>query len=40
VDTLSARDAIHVAIMQGHGIDEVMSFDAGFDSISGLIRLT
>jgi predicted nucleic acid-binding protein len=35
-DALSARDAIHVAVMQRHSIDEVMSFDAGFDHIPGL----
>jgi len=38
--TLSARDAIHVAIMQQHGIARILSFDAGFDVIPGLARLT
>jgi predicted nucleic acid-binding protein len=37
---LSARDALHVAIMQRHEIDRVMSFDAGFDGIPGIERLT
>jgi len=36
---LSARDAIHAAIMQEHGIDRIMSFDGGFDAIPGLQRL-
>jgi predicted nucleic acid-binding protein len=38
-DTLSARDAIHVAVMQRYGIEGVMSFDAGFDRIPGLKRI-
>lgn len=37
---LSARDAVHLAIMERHGIDRVMSFDAGFDGIPGIERLT
>ena len=36
---LSARDAIHVATMQAHGVNRIMSFDAGFDVIPGLTRL-
>ena len=36
---LSARDALHVAIMRRHGIDEVMSFDSGFDDLPGVRRL-
>ena len=36
---LAARDALHVAIMQRHGIDRIMSFDRAFDGIPGLIRL-
>jgi uncharacterized protein len=35
---LSARDAIHVATMQAHGVTRIMSFDAGFDQIPGLVR--
>ena len=37
--SLSARDALHVAIMQRHGIDRIMSFDRAFDGIPGLTRL-
>ncbi len=36
---LSARDAVHVAVMQRRGIRSVMSYDAGFDRVSGLTRL-
>jgi uncharacterized protein len=35
---LSARDAIHVASMQAHGVTRIMSFDAGYDQIPGLVR--
>lgn len=37
---ISARDALHAAVMSAHGIDRVASFDAGFDRISGLERLS
>jgi hypothetical protein len=37
--TLSARDAIHLAAMQEHGVTRIMSFDSGFDAIPGLTRL-
>jgi predicted nucleic acid-binding protein len=37
---VSARDAIHVAVMQGHGIPEILTFDSGFDGISGVTRLS
>src|SRR5688572_29907466 len=36
---LSARDAIHVAVMEHHTVKRIMSFDAGFDSISTLTRI-
>lgn len=36
---LRARDAIHVAVMERHGVSRVMSFDAEFDRIPGLTRL-
>lgn len=38
--TLSARDAIHVAVMQQHGIEEILSFDRGFDEVPGIRRLS
>ena len=36
---LSARDAIHLAVMEQHGIDRILSFDAGFDGFPGVTRL-
>jgi predicted nucleic acid-binding protein len=36
---LSARDAVHVAVMRRHGIDQVLTFDRGFDVVAGLRRL-
>lgn len=36
---LSARDAVHVAIMERHGIEEIMSFDSGFDGLPRVTRL-
>jgi predicted nucleic acid-binding protein len=36
---LSARDAIHVAVMRQHGVEEILSFDRGFDYVSGIRRL-
>jgi predicted nucleic acid-binding protein len=36
---LSARDAIHLAVMEQHGIDRILSFDAGFDGFPGITRL-
>ena len=35
---LSARDAVHLAIMRAHDIETVMSFDNGFDNVPGVIR--
>jgi predicted nucleic acid-binding protein len=36
---LSARDALHAAVMERKGIARIMSFDAGFDSLPGITRL-
>jgi uncharacterized protein len=36
---LSARDAIHIAVMERHGIVSVMSFDADFDRWPELKRI-
>ena len=36
---LSARDALHVAVMLREGITRVMSFDADFDRVPGIVRL-
>lgn len=37
---LSARDALHVAVMKGAGITRIMSFDADYDRYPGLQRLS
>jgi predicted nucleic acid-binding protein len=36
---LSARDALHAAVMRREGISRIMSFDGGFDSLLGITRL-
>ena len=36
---LSARDAIHVATMERHGVSVIFSFDSDFDRWPGLKRL-
>jgi len=36
---LSARDGVHVAVMHQNGIDQILSFDSGFDSVPGITRL-
>jgi hypothetical protein len=37
--TLSARDALHAAVMQRRGVSRVMSFDTGFDGLPGISRV-
>lgn len=37
---LSSRDALHVAVMVREGISRIMSFDAGFDGLPGIIRIS
>jgi predicted nucleic acid-binding protein len=37
--TLSARDAVHVAVMQGRDVGRIISFDVGFDGIPGIVRV-
>ena len=36
---MSARDAVHIAVMERHGIRSILSFDADFDSWPGLHRI-
>lgn len=36
---LSARDALHAAVMERAGIERIMSFDRGFDGLPGVTRL-
>ena len=36
---LSARDALHLAVMDMHGVERIMSFDEGFDGFPGVVRV-
>jgi predicted nucleic acid-binding protein len=36
---ISARDAVHVAVMRHHGVQRILSFDQGFDQVPGIERL-
>ena len=40
VDSLSARDALHVAVMQKAGTNRILSFDVGYDNCPGIDRLS
>ncbi len=35
---ISARDALHVAVMRRREIRTIMSFDRGFDDVPGIVR--
>ena len=37
---LSARDSLHVAVMKRHRVRRILTFDAGFDAVPDLARLT
>jgi len=37
---LSARDAVHLAVMEQNGIEQILSFDSGFDSFPQITRLS
>ena len=39
-ERLSARDALHLAVMERRGIASIASFDRGFDSYPGITRLS
>jgi predicted nucleic acid-binding protein len=39
-ESLSARDALHVALMEQNGVTRIASFDTGFDVVPGLERMT
>jgi hypothetical protein len=38
-ELMSARDAVHIAVMERHGIRSILSFDADFDRWPGLQRI-
>ncbi len=37
---VSARDAVHLAVMEQHGIERILSFDSGLDGFPGVTRLS
>ena len=37
---VSARDAVHLAVMEDHGIERILTFDSGFDGLPGITRLS
>jgi len=36
---LSARDAVHLSVMEQNGIRQIVSFDSGLDAFPGIARL-
>jgi uncharacterized protein len=38
-DGISARDALHLATMEHHGVKRILSFDGGFLGVPGVVRL-
>jgi predicted nucleic acid-binding protein len=36
---LSARDALHIAVMEQHRVERILTFDSGFDGFPGITRL-
>lgn len=36
---VSARDAVHLAVMERHGVSRIMSFDRHFDGVPGIERI-
>jgi len=38
--SLIARDALHVAVIKRREVGRILSFDAGFDAVPGLKRLS
>jgi len=36
---LSARDALHLAVMERHGVGRIVSFDSAFDGFPGVTRV-
>jgi len=37
---LSARDAVHIAVMEQHQVEKILTFDTGFDGVRGIERVT
>ena len=40
VKGISARDAVHAGVMLNHGIEWIATYDAGFDRVDGVRRVT
>ena len=36
---LTARDALHLAVMEHHGVEQILSFDRHFDGFPGIRRI-
>jgi hypothetical protein len=36
---ISARDALHLAVMERYGVETIFSFDRGFDGFPGVTRV-
>jgi predicted nucleic acid-binding protein len=36
---ISARDALHIAVMKDRGVNRIFTFDTGFDHMPGIERL-
>ena len=36
---LSARDALHIAVMEQHRVEQILTFDGRFDGFPGIARL-
>jgi hypothetical protein len=39
-DKVSIRDAIHAAVMLNNSVSEIATFDAGFDDVHGVTRVS
>ena len=37
---LSARDAVHISVMEQNGIEQILSFDSGFDAVPRITPLS
>ena len=38
-EDLSARDAVHLGVMQQHGIEHILSYDRGLDRVTWAVRV-
>lgn len=39
IGALSARDSLHIAVMEAHEVRRVLTFDRGFDKVVGIERV-